>query len=119
MFDNESMFPLFFEIIVKLTFQFNAIRFRSSHPNVFCEKGSKKISRNSHENILRKLQASKLPIKKEIPAQVFSYEFCEIFNPHPMSVYYGSPGTQALYFWRQVLLEKCQIAGFPCFPPFS
>ena len=30
----------------------------------------------------------------------------------------GSPGTQSPYFWRPLLLEKCQKAQIPCIPPF-
>ena len=31
----------------------------------------------------------------------------------------GSPGTQAVYFWRPLWLEKCQEAQIPCISPIS
>ena len=36
----------------------------------------------------------------------------------PKQLGVGSSGTQALYFWRPLLLEKCQKAKIPCIPPF-
>ena len=59
---------------------------RSSHPKVFYEKGVLKISQYSEGNtcatisLLIQLKVSGNFIKKEALAQVFSYEFCEIFK---------------------------------------
>ena len=36
----------------------------------------------------------------------------------PKQLGIGSPGTQALYLWRPLLLEKCQKAQIQCIPSF-
>ena len=55
------------------------IQFRSSSPKMFCKedvlKYFVKFTRNNQWENLRKLQVSKLPVKKETPARVFSEEF--------------------------------------------
>ena len=57
------------------------MQFRSRHPEVFSEKG---VSQYSYENICPAVQERcRTPgslLKKETPAQVFSYEFCEVFK---------------------------------------
>ena len=50
-------------------------RVRSSRPEVFYEKVFLKISQNLQENT-----CARIFINKETLAQVFSYEFCEIFK---------------------------------------
>ena len=57
---------------------------RSSHPELFCEKGvlknfTKFTGKHLCQSFLIKLQTSGNFIKKEALVQVFSYEFCEIF----------------------------------------
>ena len=36
----------------------------------------------------------------------------------PKQLGVASPGTQALYFWRPILLKKCQKSQIPRTPPF-
>ena len=50
-------------------------RVRSSRPEVFYKKVFLKISQNLQENT-----CARIFINKETLAQVFSYEFCEIFK---------------------------------------
>ena len=50
---------------------------RSSRQEVFCEKGVLKNFTNSQENTCARVS---FLIKKETLAQVFPYEFCDIFK---------------------------------------
>ena len=73
--------------------------YRRSRPEAFCEKGFLKFSQNLQENtcarvsFLIKLQAEACNfIKEETLAQVFSYEFCQIFKN---TFFYRTPPVAA------------------------
>ena len=60
--------------------------FTSNRPKVFCEKGVlKNFAKFTGKHLFQGLVFNKVPktcniIKKEALAQVFSYEFCEVFK---------------------------------------
>ena len=84
----------------------------NSHQRCSVKKVLLKISQNSQENtctrafFLIKLQASAYSfIKKEILAQVFSYEFCEIFKntfliEHLQWLLLYNSGRATALFWK-------------------
>ena len=69
-------------------------RVRSSRPEVFYKKVFLKISQNLQENT-----CARIFINKETLAQVFSYEFCEIFK-NTFSIE---------HFWGILVIERLRV----------
>ena len=63
---------------------FNA-SIRISRPEVFCKKGVLKSFAKFTENTCARVSFIIKFIKKEALAQVFSFEFCEIFRTPPVA----------------------------------
>ena len=83
---------------------------RSSHPELFCEKGvlksfAKLSGKHLCQSFLIKLQTSGNFIKKAPLAKVFSYEFCEIF----MNTFFIEHIRWLLFEYVFIWIIFCQV----------
>ena len=92
--------------------KFQTITSRSSRPEVFCEKGVlKNFTKFTGKYLCLSLFFNKLKhffIKKQILAQVFSCEFCEIFKN---TFFYRAPPVAAFALPKE-FAQSCKLCNY-------